>query len=539
MSPASLTGTAPVRPPGAPPPADRSAAALSPVLLAGGVSGVLALLVLLSPPSGTDLAAQVARADFWSGHGAATYDLRWYGGVHPAAYSVLAPPLMAAIGVRLAGALAAVAGSVALAALLVRAGAPRPRWGAAWGAVALVADLVSGRVTFGLGTAVGLAALLALPRRSPTSRLRLLAAGLLAAVTTLISPVAGLFLGLAGLALAGTGRRREGAALVIGAAVPLLAVQVAFPDGGLMPFAWRVAWPPLLSGLVVALLVPRKSRAVRLGALLYAAAVLAAFLLPTALGSNAERLGLLFAGPVLAAMARGPRLVLVPVLALTAYWQAMPGLADLRYADDPASHRSYSAGLVAELHRLHAQTGRVEVVPQRNHWESAVVARTVPLARGWERQVDLARNPLFYGGRLTPAAYRSWLADRAVGYVALADAPLDWAAPAEAALVNAGQPWLEPVWSDAHWRLWRVRDATPLAEAPARVLAGDADSISVDVPAAGSVRVLLRWSPWLAVTGPAGCLRRAGDHVVLEAAAPGVYRIGAGFRSHLAGGGCR
>jgi len=537
MSSTSLTGIAPVRPTGTPRGADRFSAALSPVLLAGAVSAALALLVLLSPPSGTDLAAQVARADFWSTHGAATYDLRWYGGVHPAAYSVLAPPLMATIGVRLAGALAAVAGSVAVAALLVRAGAPRQRWGAAWGAVVLVANLVSGRVTFGLGTAVGLAALLALPGRSPALR-RALPAGVLAVVTTLLSPVAGLFLGLAGVALAGTGRRRDGAVLVIGAAVPLSAVQVAFPDGGLMPFAWRVAWPPLLAALLVALLVPRAARVVRLGALLYAAGVLTAFALPTALGSNAERLGLLFAGPVLVAMARGPRPVLVPLLALAAYWQATPGVADLRYAHDPAARAGYSAGLVTELHRLHAETGRVEVVPQRNHWESAVVARAFLLARGWERQVDLARNPLFYDGRLSPAAYRTWLADRAVGYVALADVRPDWAATAEADLVDAGQPWLEPVWSDDHWRLWRVRDPTPLVAAPARVLAGDADSVSIDVPAAGSVRVLLRWSPWLAVRGAAGCLRRDGNWVRLETRAPGVYRIGAGFSPHL-GGGCR
>jgi hypothetical protein len=538
MSSASLTASGLADPPGSAPRAERSVAAFAPVLSAGAVAAVLAVVVLLSPPTGTDLAAQVARADFWSGFGAATYDLRWYGGVHPGAYSVLAPPLMATIGVRLAGALAAVAGAMALAALLVRAGAPRPRFGAAWGAVALVANLVSGRVTFGLGTAVGLAALLALPRRFPAATSRVLAAGLLAAVTTLLSPVAGLFVGLAGLALAGTGRRREGAALVIGAAVPLLAVQAAFPDGGLMPFAWRVAWPAMLAGLVVALLVPRSGRAVRLGALLYAAGVLAAFLLPTALGSNAERLGLLFAGPVLAATARWPRLVLVPVLALTAYWQAMPARTDLRYADDPASHSSYSAGLVAELHRVHAETGRVEIVPQRNHWESATVAREFPLARGWERQVDLARNPLFYAGRLSPAAYRSWLADRAVGYVALADVRLDWAAPAEAALLDAGQPWLEPVWNDAHWRLWRVRDATPLVAAPARVTAAGADSLSIDVPTAGSVRVLVRWSPWLTVREAAGCLRRDGSWVRLETRAPGVYRIGAGSRPHL-GGGCR
>ncbi len=505
------------------------------MVVAGCVSAVLAVLVLLLPPSGTDLAAQVARADFWSGHGWAAYDLRWYGGVHPAAYSVLAPSLMATVGVRLAGALAAVAGAVALAALLHRTDAGRPGWGAAWGAVVLVANLVSGRVTFGLGAAVGLATLLALPRRPPVPPARVALSGLLAAVTTLLSPVAGLFVGLAGLALAGTGRRRDGGTLVLGAALPLLAVQAGFGEGGTMPYAWRVAWPTLLATLVVALVVPRTARAVRLGALLYAGGVLAAFLLPTALGSNAERLGLLLAGPLLAALARGPRVVLVPVLALTAYWQASPALGDLRYAGDPAAGAGYSAGLLAQLHQRNAETGRVEVVPQRNHWEAAVVARSFPLARGWERQLDVARNPLFYDGRLTPAAYRSWLADSAVGYVALADVPLDWAATAEARLVQAGQPELEPVWSDAHWQLWRVRDPTPLVSPPGRLLAATPDSVTLDVPAAQPVLLRLRWSRWLVVRGPAGCLRRAGDGVLLVASAAGTYRVG----SHGPPGGAR
>ncbi len=536
--PASVTRRAPARPVGPRLHADRYGAAISSIVLAGSVSAALALVVLLLPPSGTDLAAQVARADFWSASGAASYDLRWYGGVHPAAYSVLAPPLMALLGVRLAGALAAVAAAVLLATLLARAGVARPRLGAAWGAVALVANLVSGRVTFGIGTAVGLAALLALPPRRSESAGRVAAAAALAVLTVLVSPVAGLFVGLAGLALAGTGRHREGVALVLGAALPLVAVQLAFPDGGTMPFAWRVAWPPLLSGLAVALLVPPTARAVRLGALVYAAGVFAAFLLPTALGSNAERLGLLLAGPLLAAMARAPAVVLVPVLAVTAYWSAQPARIDLRYADDPARHPAYSAGLVAELHRRGAGAGRIEVVPQRNHWESAVVARDFRLARGWERQLDLARNPLFYRGRLTAPAYRAWLASQAVGYVALADTPLDWAANAEAELLGVGQPWLELVWSDTHWRLWRVVGATPLADAPASVLAAGANWLTVRVPAPGRVLIRVHWSPWLAVRGPAGCLRRAGDRAVLEARAPGTYRIGAGAAPHL-GSACR
>ena len=56
------------------------------------------------------------------------------------------------------------------------------------------------------------------------------------------------------------------------------------------------------------------------------------------------------------------------------------------------------SALVQELHVLHADTSRVEAVPQYGHWESQQLAGTVLLARGWERQLDTVRNPLFYGG---------------------------------------------------------------------------------------------------------------------------------------------
>ena len=61
------------------------------------------------------------------------------------------------------------------------------------------------------------------------------------------------------------------------------------------------------------------------------------------------------------------------------------------------------------------------------------------LPRGWERQLDVAYNALFYNpGRLPPAAYRTWLLSNGVSFVALANAPLDYAATTEAALLRSG-----------------------------------------------------------------------------------------------------
>jgi hypothetical protein len=80
------------------------------------------------------------------------------------------------------------------------------------------------------------------------------------------------------------------------------------------------------------------------------------------------------------------------------------------------------------------------------------------------------RNPLFYAGTLTPAAYYGWLRDNAVRYVAISAASPDRAAAAEARIVRAGQPWLVPVWRNAFWTLYLVADATPLASPPAMVI---------------------------------------------------------------------
>ena len=51
--------------------------------------------------------------------------------------------------------------------------------------------------------------------------------------------------------------------------------------------------------------------------------------------------------------------------------------------------------------------------------------RGIYIARGWERQLDRKLNPLFYedeNGGLDPEAYRHWLDDLAVGFVAVPDA---------------------------------------------------------------------------------------------------------------------
>lgn len=515
--------------------------ALTSVALAAVVSAAVAVPLALVLPAlaGTDGAAQVARADFWSAHPLLPLDLRWYGGVSGWGYSLLTPPVVAALGTRVQGALCAVVAAVALAALLVRGQVRRPRLGAAVGAVALCGNLPAGRSAFALGTALALLALLALPGAAPRRGVRTAGGVLLAVAAVLASPVAGLFLGLAGVAVALAGRRRDGLLLAAGCAVPLVAVQLLYGDGGRMPFQWPVTWRPALAALAVAALAGRRHRALVLGALLYAAGVLVTYAVPGALGSNVERLALLLAAPLLAATAVLPgagglrpaawrrpataALVLVAT-ALALRWQATVPLRDLRTARQELPVSGYAPLRAA----LPPGAGRLEVVPLRNHGEAAVMARTSLLARGWERQVDVAENAVLYAGPLRPAAYRRWLDEHAVAYVALADAPLDWSAGPESALLAAAPDYLEPVPVGGRWRLWRVRDPSPLVSAPARLLAATAADVRISADGPSTALLRLRWSPLLTVTAGSACLSPAPDGVRVAFLAAGEVRVSSG-----------
>ncbi|KAB1140724.1 hypothetical protein F6X68_22220 [Micromonospora sp. AMSO12t] len=575
------------------------------VVAVAAVSAVLlAVAYVALPPTGSDLAAQVARADFFAAHGLAPVDLRWYGGVQQFGYSLVSQPVMALLGVRVTGALALVAAATAFAALLVRTGVPRPLLGSLVGVLTIAANLVSGRVTYGLGVAFGLGALLALTlgptaptggaRGGPTDsgpegptgtgpggptgagpdrrgrrrrlvRLGLVAAGALLASAT--SPVAGLFVGLAGAALLLTRRYADGLVLGVAAALPLGLTALLFGDGGWMNISRTDTVRAVLTSLLVAALVGY--RPVRAGALLSAAGVLAAALVHTPVGLNATRLAVMFALPLLAAAARPPArltrwlgrggaspadgpgaagrtgvgpagasgtrawgVALAGLLAVVCWWQPPVSPADLRSVEDPTSRAAYFAPLRAFLdgQRL---TGRVEVPPTRNYWEAARLGE-VPLARGWLRQADIDRNPLFFttvpgaagtGVPLTAASYRDWLTDNAVQFVAVPDAPLSWVGRAEAELVAGGLPYLTPVWSGPHWRVWAVTDPSPIVEAPAELVAHDGASVTFRAPGAGTVPVRVRHSRWLTASGGATVAADGGWTAVTVPRA-GQYRLG-------------
>jgi hypothetical protein len=507
------------------------------------ITAILGAAYLIASPPSSDLAAATYRSYLFGREGFTLWDNAWYGGHHLPAYSVLAPALGWLIGPQLLAVLSMTAAAALFAALLEgRFPRTAARTASAWFALGAAIALLSSRVPFDLGLALGLAALLAAQRRRPLMAL------VLAAVCALASPVAGAFLALAAVAWALAGEQRaRAAALAAVALAPILALVVLFPEGGTQPFVGSAFYPALAGVLLIAALLPAEQRVLRLGTVLYAIAMTTAFVASTAVGGNADRLGALAAGPVAAlALLGGPRrsrrpallLVLAPALL---YWQANAPVVDFLSArSDPSVHSAYYAPLLGELSALGvgspSHPARIEIVATRDHWEARWAAPHVMLARGWERQLDGYRNGLFYDSApLTAQRYGSWLAEQAIAYVALPDAPLDYSATAEARLLRgasssqaatAPPAFLREVWRSRHWRLFAVLGATPLSSPPSTLNELGSDSFRLAAPVAGAYTVRVHFSPYWSLAGGRGCVSRApGDWTLVTARAPGELHV--------------
>jgi hypothetical protein len=433
---------------------------------------------------------------------------------------VLFPPLGALLGIRVLGALAAVA---AVAALERLAG----RTIALLAVPAVIASLVSGRMPFTLGLAFGLGALLAAVRE------RRLLAGVAAVLTALASPVAALFTGLAGAAIAGPAlwRRRGGPArgtalaalldgdgpsfgtgvvLMVASAVPTAVLVGLFPEGGTFPFVVSAFVPCVLAAAAVAALAPPA----RCGPARCSTACCASpssrcrrrsAATPCASARSARRRsrsGCCGRG----AASRSP------------CWRCRSptGSCSRRCATrcapatTPSVRQAFHKPLTDFLARR--QPARIEIPLTQNHWEARWVADDLPIARGWLRQVDRERNALFYEGTLTAERYRRWLDENAIAYVALPlGLPLDASAEREFRLVRDGLPYLREIGRPGRWRVFAVEDARPLAEGAAALERITPDGFVVRFARPGTATVRIRHTPfWRAEGGARGAGARAG-----------------------------
>jgi hypothetical protein len=216
---------------------------------------------------------------------------------------------------------------------------------------------------------------------------------------------------------------------------------------------------------------------------------------------------------------------------------------DLAHASsDPATRGGYFRPLLRFLDRHGPPSWRVEVPQMREHWESVYVAKHYALARGWERQLDTRYSELFYrpyAGR----RYHAWLVANAVRFVAVPDAPLDYASGREAYVLRRHPRYLKLRWRSAHWRVYEVIPRPSLvvpegrARIAARALAPRAVRLLVRTPGSAVVRV--RYTRYWRLRG--GCVSRSGDdtRIVARQRGPLFLSISVTPSRLLAGSGAR
>ena len=497
---------------------------------------------LIASPDTADMAAHTYRTWLWNQVGFATWNAQWYGGHHMAGYSLLYPPLAALAGTRFVGVAAAVV-AVAVFALVARRLAPTRTAGAlaSWlflGGV--MSNVVIGRMPFTLGIALAVGAW-ACARRSR------LAAAVLSLASVWASPVTGVFLAVAAVAIVTSARvhRAEGgrrgdrlAALALGgpAVVGGLAMTALFPEGGSDHFVGTAFWPMFLVCLGALALVDPTRRTAIWGAAIYVTVLVAAFAIPNPLGQNALRPGVVL-GPallVLFARPRAPRAAVVAIAVALLYLQWLPAVRAVEEArGDPSTAAAFHDEVLRFL-RDRAEPGeRLEVPLTRNHWEATHLAQAFPLARGWHRQLDRKVNPLFYDREhpLTPASYERWLRENAVRWVALPSAPLDFSAEAEKSLLLDGLPFLSPRHTSADWSIWEVRHPQPPVSGAATLTAAGADGFDLEATRPGPVLVRQHATPYWTVAEGDGCVSKdaASGWTRVDVRRAGMLRVRARF----------
>jgi hypothetical protein len=364
-------------------------------------------------------------------------------------------------------------------------------------------------------------------------------AAALTAVCTATSPVAGLLLALAGATHVLVARRAlAGLTLVAPAFLVVLPLELLFPEGGWEPFAASSVTATLAVALAFLYAVPREERLLRIGGLVYLGVTVLS-ILPTPMGSNIDRYAVLLAGPLaLCAFGRDgfrqagrPLAATVLAVAGIVVWTVWgPVRESTGVIGDPSTRAAYYIPLKRFLAAHGGPLVRVEVPFTHSHWEAALLAPEFPLARGWERQLDTKNDPLFFKTPLTSSAYRAWLQDNAISYVALPDVRLDGSSDEEAALIRSGVPYLREAFSSAHWRVFAVLDHAPLASAPGSLTGLDHDSFTLRFAAPGRSIVRLHYTRyWTAISGRACVIQAPGGWTAVSVNAPGVVRVGARF----------
>jgi hypothetical protein len=503
-------------------------------LLAFGLAALVASLLVAFGPPGSDLAAHVYQSGLFRDHGFQLWNNFWYEGRYSfVTYSLLYYPAASILGIQLLAVLSIATAALAFTVIAAREWGPAARWSSRSFAVVWAGVVLSGAYPFALGATFALLALWALQSRG---RLRF------AVLTVLCFAASPLAFALLVLVLAAIGLARLPARVeltlpvvtVAALATVWLVLWRLFPAGGRFPFSIEelaAVCVFCVLGIVFTWHV-QEARVLRWLYVLYLPVCVTAFLIPSSLGENVARLR--FAAVPLAILTLSLRrwrpLPLAAVAFLLALsWNVSPLAASYaKGLSDPASQEAYWAPAIGFLHDHLDPSYRVEAVDTTGHWAAAYLpAAGIPITRGWFRQEDFPRNEVLYDDdELGARVWIGWLRRMAVRYVVLPDAPLDYSAAAEAALLRSGRTGLRPVFRSAHTTVYAVPAPRKLVTGPGRtdVLTFDHSRLTFTVSGGGRYRVATSWSPYWKVSR--GCLERdQAGMTVLDAPGAGLVTM--------------
>jgi hypothetical protein len=488
---------------------------------------VLASTMWLLRWRGVDYPAQIYRVDLVRREGLALFNANWYGGHHTVGYGIVFPWLAAITGLAVPAIVSTVGSVVLLARLMRRALLPHVATGSCVFAFLMLVNLYEGRLPFALGVLFGLLAV-TLARAD-----HWILAGLASLLATLSSPLAGAFLALvlASWALVATPQRNLRSLLrqrmVVLAAVavaPSILVDIWFPQGGWFPYRGGELIVAIAAAALVWRLLPSSLDPVRYGFVVAAVVAVPLYFVPNPIGGNLSRLTVIGAPLLWAAPRRQLWLHLAVGLTLVG-WQAKPLLYLPERVEDPSADAAYHEPLIDAVESFSDGPVRIEVPFTEAHWEAAYIAPAIPLARGWERQLDHRFNQVLYSEDLNHTSYRSWLVDNGVSFVAVPDVPLESEAEREAALAPTA-PYLELIWQNANWNLYRVLGSPGMLTGAATLVGVEGDKVQMDVDQPGPITLRVRYSAHLTVTDDRGCVAESFDGwTVVNAYLPGPLEV--------------
>ncbi len=476
------------------------------------VAAVLALTYVITSPASLDLAAHLLRAKLFSAEGFGLWNNWWYAGHNVTSYSVLFEPLAAALTPQLTAALAAVASAAIFEALAYGTFRRHAYLASLWFGAATATELFAGRLTFAFGLAPALGAALALQRRRPyaAARARL--------PDRAREPGGG--------AVRGARRRRARRGHP-----PLADRPQRRRRGARAGRAARRSRSPKAER--------SRSRSPRCGrcSLIAAVALPMTRAAPGAQSGDRVVRGRLRRRVRAAHPDRGER-----GPARNADRGAGGGAADQptagccspsppRCCTCSSSRRSATSSTRRATRRPAPRiTGRcwrtcANSEGRRSGSRSRRPAFTTrrtrsrritrSLAGGSDSSTSSYDN-LFYAGPLTAATYDAWLHEQAVRFVALADAPLDYAARSEVRLIERGLPYLHEVFDTRHWRVYEVTDPTPIVTGAATLTSLGPNSVTVNAQGSGTALVRVHFTPYWILGRGQGCVGPSGQFTELR-----------------------